>query len=131
MTHTIHDRLPSGFTFANEPQAEAFAATGSVNGASKVCLVRTDDGERVAIRMRPPRTMADVVSIGRKTTDDVEAYKREYNAGWAASGRPGDSAAWNSGNTSHAWDDGYLDRAAGRAKWHLTWCLDHDICGEG
>jgi hypothetical protein len=33
--------------------------------------------------------------------------------------------------TSHAWDDGYLDRAAERTKWHLTWCLDHDTCGEG
>lgn len=100
---------------------------------------------RLAIRLRPPRTWGDVVSpVARRwagltgfvvsNDDNAEArdwYVNQYNAGWAAAGRSGDSAAWDSGQTSAAWDDGYLDRAAGRAKWHLTWCLDHDECGEG
>lgn len=60
----------------------------------------------------------------------IEAFKREYNNGWKASAQPGDSAKWNSGMTSDAWDSGYLDYAAGRAKWHLLNCPDHDTCGE-
>lgn len=59
----------------------------------------------------------------------LAAYRREYRNGWAAADRPGDSAKWESGNSSDAWDDGYLDRAAGRERWHLTNCPDHDTCG--
>lgn len=143
MTHRIHDRLPSGFSYANELQDEEFQKTGSVNGASKVCLVRVDVPERyqnyladLAIRLRPPRSIEDVVSrLGREAAlkqcdEDGESlrwYIAEYNRGWAAGARgPIDRS-----EQSHAWDDGYLDRAAGRAKWHLTYCSNHDDCGEG
>lgn len=136
MTHRIHDRLPSGFSFANEFQDEEFRKTGSVNGASKVCLVLTNAREstasNLAIRLRPPRSIEDVVSrLGReaalKQCESLRWYIAEYNRGWAAGARgPIDRS-----EQSHAWDDGYLDRAAGRAKWHLTYCSNHDECGEG
>lgn len=127
MTHTIHAALPSGFTFANELQSEAFAATGSVNGASKVALVSTPAGTDLAIRMRPPRTLEDIASVlGRGCVTTSEEYRSEYEKGWRRAAGPADM-----GGGSHAHDDGYLDRAAGRSKWHLSWCLDHDECGEG
>lgn len=28
-----------------------------------------------------------------------------------------------------AWEDGYLDAAAGRDRYHLRDCTDHDACG--
>ena len=92
MTHTIHDSLPSGFDFADEHQTESFTRSGSIHGASKVCLVRADDHAvkaeadilqasgpdefprgyyehlavqntaRVACRLRPPRSLDDLES---------------------------------------------------------------------
>lgn len=181
--HKIHDQLPSGFFYADALQAEEFAATGSINGAAKILLVRTapvteatlrreadalqsvgpDEFPRgyyehlaaerlaespdtdVAVRLRPPRSWADVDRplitaqygaeklLTRAQRDAALAwYIAQYNAGYAAARRGSDScAAWDSGRTSRAWDDGYLDGAAGRAKWHLTYCTDHDTCGEG
>lgn len=142
--HRIHDSLPSGFHFADQHQAEDYAEIGSVNGASKVCLVHTEDGPRLAIRLRPPRTLDDIEGdLGHRAAllhsndpkQAAEWYVAQYNLGWQASTRVGrtgqDSEAWDSGSTSPAWDDGYLDHAAGRPKWHLTYCVDHDTCGEG
>lgn len=132
--------LPSGFAWANKMQEEAFRKTGSVNGASKVTVVVTEGEALLAVRLRPPRTWADITSDlirkqatarGLCATKAKEWYVEEYNRGWAASGRPGVNAEWDSGYSSHAFDDGYLDRAAGRPKWHLTYCPDHDVCGEG
>lgn len=126
--HTIHDTLPSGFTVANDLQAEAFHATGSINGASKVCLVRTATGVDVAFRSRPPMFVKSIMStLGRGDVDSAEEYVAEYNKGWRyarehESGHPGGSFAM---------EDGWLDAVAGRAKWHLTYCADHDACGEG
>lgn len=143
--YQIQDRTPNGFSPANQQQVDRYLDTGSVNGAAKVVFVRTNPDHAsyaesilaqragvegaltLAVRLKPPRTIGDIESIARRETTDLERYKSEYNAGWKASGRGSD---WPDG-TSHSWDDGYLDRAAGRAKWHLTWCLDHDNCGEG
>lgn len=136
--HKIHDTLPSGFAYADALQVEQFEASGSVHGASKVALVRTQlDGSYLAIRLRPPRNFEDIVSpLGRAAAEGHgnDWYIDQYNLGWQAStrvSRTGQSSeAWNSGSTSHAWDDGYLDNAAGRPKWHLTYCADHGNCGE-
>lgn len=135
---TYHDKLPSGFGWATPDQAEAFNATGSVNGASKVALVRQEGGTvDLAIRMRPPRSYDDIdreligIDVQRHgITEGAEAvawYTREYNAGFKAGKRSTEMPA----DKSHSWDDGYLDAAAGRLKWHLTYCADHDTCGEG
>ena len=141
--HKIHDHLPSGFSFADAIQSEEFSASGSVHGASKVCLVRVNvegdpDAADLAVRLRPPRTVDDIRGpLGRRAAESLglEGYIAQYNLGWQAStrvGRTGQSSeAWNSGMTNYAWDDGYLDHAAGRSKWHLTYCADHDECGEG
>ncbi len=131
----IHDRIPSGFTYANEMQVEEYNRTGgSINGASKIALVKgqyDDEDARIALRFRPPRSLEDVAShLGRQAVITVADYIAQYNAGYKAASRDY-SAAWDSGTTSHAWDDGYLDRATRRPKWHLTYCLDHDNCGEG
>lgn len=144
--HMTHETLPSGFSYADTLQIEAFLATGSVNGAAKVAYV-AGAGElpRLAVRLRPPHRWGAVVSpVARRfagrtgfvvdNDDNREAhdwYVREYKNGWAAAGRGTDSVAWDSGTTSAAWDDGYLDRAGGRMKWHLTYCPNHDECGEG
>ena len=137
-THKIHDRLPSGFTYANAFQAEEYATTGIVRGASKVVLVSTglDDETDLAVRLRPPSRYDEIAGAlpreeirrqGLCATQALAWYKDEYNKGWDASRRcTGMSPA-----TSHSYDDGYLDRAAGRPKWHLTYCTDHDNCGEG
>jgi hypothetical protein len=138
--HKIHDlRLPSGFAFANRLQEDEFEASGSVHGASKVCLVRTGVGViELGVRLRPPRKVEDIRGpLGRRAAESlgVDGYIAQYNLGWQASTRVSrtgqDSEAWGSGMTNYAWDDGYLDHAAGRAKWHLTYCADHDACGEG
>lgn len=138
--HQIHERLPNGFHFADALQAKSFAETGSINGASKVALVRRDHGKTfVACRLRPPRTWGDVVSpsargeAGRTgfidRPDNREArdwYVSEYNAGWAAARRGTDDGPFQRGISSMAYDDGYLDLVAGRMKWHLTYCANHD-----
>lgn len=126
--YRIHERLPSGFTYANNLQIETFEASGSVDGAAKVVLV-ADAGElpRLAFRARPPRALHNVQSsLGRASVSTVEDYRAEYEKGWRAASRTTD---FPSGTGAH--DDGYLDRASGRAKWHLTYCADHDECGEG
>lgn len=65
-------------------------------------------------------------------------YRGSYNRGWLYSARAtiGLDAADRRGYTrDDAWMDGYLDEAAGRAKWHLRDCAKHDSlenggCGE-
>lgn len=135
MTTTI----PSGFARPDQGQADAFEELGYVPGARKI--VTADDGALVAVRLGPPKSVDHIQSIARtamvawlltaaQRNAARDQYIRDYNAGWTAAGRPGDSKRWDSGTTPHAWDDGYLDRAAGRPKWHLTHCRDHDTCGE-
>lgn len=138
--HRIHDRLPSGFTFADRMQARNYETKGFVPGAQKIALVKTDEGIEVAARLAPPKYSDTVTRRGLIREAISEAgvnpenvlswYIEEYNKGWQAS-RRGSTVAWESGRTSHAYDDGYLDAAAGRPKWHLTHCIDHDECGEG
>lgn len=74
-----------------------------------------------------PTEVTNKISLGGlyAARHGMDAYVREYNAGWAASRRPGDSEKWNNGTSTDAWDDGYLDYAAGREKWHLTRCPQH------
>lgn len=165
---TIHEQLPSGFHFADRLQVQQYQATGSVNGASKVCLVQGDrqlvDDEadilqaggpdeyprgyyehlaahrmaRLAVRLRPPFRPEHIlnrpliqIDLQNRHPEDVAPvvhwYRRQYNAGWAAGKR---GSGMDRSDTTHAWDDGYLDAAAGRPKWHFSWCLDHDECGE-
>lgn len=142
--HRVHDRLPSGFAFANAQQSHEFECSESVDGASKVCLVRHNGETLLTVRLRPPRDIYAIKSsLGRASAlnhsldprEAAEWYVTQYNLGWQASTRVGrtgqGSEAWGSGTTNYAWDDGYLDQAAGRPKWHLTYCRDHDTCGEG
>lgn len=86
-------------------------------------------------RLAPPKSIEDVISpLSRawasRIAADHEQYIREYNKGWRAAASE-NARAWNDGTSTHAYDDGYLDRAAGRVKWHLTYCPDHDHCGQG
>jgi len=60
------------------------------------------------------------------TWNDNE-YRSWYEKGWRYSGRP--SATLDHGDSNgypDAWYDGYLDRAAGRDKWHLATCTGCD-----
>lgn len=139
MNKRICDTLPSGFAFANRLQLDEYQRTGSIHGASKLCMVGTaiEEPRRLAVRLRPPRRWGDVISpIARseafrlrfRVTDPdnaelLEWYISEYNRGWAARKRA-------VADSSEAWEDGYLDAAAGRPKWHYTYCTDHDNCGE-
>lgn len=139
--------LPNGFHWADEAQVAEYKRTGSVNGAAKLTEVPgfTDWlGEpetRLAVRLRPPRTWADVISpcarrevdppLDRVGAEVMRAwYVSEYEKGWRTSRRGAYSRDWDNGTSSAAFDDGYLDGNAGRPKWHLTYCTDHDNCGE-
>lgn len=56
-------------------------------------------------------------------------YRKAYNRGWRFKGDL--SAADEKHYTDNeAWTDGYMDQAAGRDKWHLLNCPDHNTCGE-
>jgi len=135
-------QIPSGFHAADLHQQQSFRDTGSINGAAKVTVL--PDGT-VCTRLRPPHRWAAVVSpLARRfagltgfvisNPDNAEArdwYVAEYNAGWQASRRGTEHGPFQDGTSSDAYDDGYLDAAAGRMKWHLTYCTDHDTCGEG
>lgn len=68
---------------------------------------------------------------GRDIARDGEAaYRERYNAGWRYSERGGSlDRADDLGLTDNeAWYDGYLDMAAGRDRYHITFCPDHDKC---
>jgi hypothetical protein len=158
MPHRIHPKLPEGFAYADRLQVASYEATGSVNGAAKVVLVAVDPRAleaagpdeypsdyfdylakvtppALACRLRPPRRWEDIVSpVGRKGVNGPAGrdwYIEEYNNGWACARRGSEDNPFSRGTSSHAFDDGYLDAASGRMKWHLTYCADHDNCGEG
>lgn len=125
--------IPSGFARVDQHQLAEFQESGFITGASKVTVV---DGE-VFARLRPPRSIEDVRSnLGRRHSlmfgagAPLAYYVTQYNRGWAAA-RRGSDTEFASGYTNFAYDDGYLDAVAGRMKWHLTYCADHDTCGEG
>lgn len=65
------------------------------------------------------------------------AYRDAYNRGWRYSNTSDaglDNADRRGWTRDEAWTDGYLDAAAGRAKWHLRDCTAHHNneggCGE-
>lgn len=63
-----------------------------------------------------------------------EQYVKDYRRGWrdsARHGRTGAETAFQRGEGSGAYDDGYLDQAAGRKKWHLAHCDVHENSSEG
>lgn len=117
-TPTIHETLPSGFHFADRLQVEAFEATGSIQGASKVAFVRVMGNEpdksegrtALATRLRPPRYWPDAMILA-------------YKAGWKA-GRAGAPVTMRDVQ-SEPWAQGYRDAAENRMKWHLAYCEDH------
>lgn len=68
-------------------------------------------------------------TLVQETQTPVEAreYKRDYNRGWLASRSPnGALERADDRNEPGSWYDGYYDYAAGREKWHLLYCENHD-----
>lgn len=66
-----------------------------------------------------------------KATDE---YTEDYNRGWrySATGTGGlDTADRRGWSRREGWMDGYLDCAAGRAKWHYRDCPNHDSAANG
>lgn len=62
---------------------------------------------------------------------DTPEYRASYSAGWRYAGSATanlDYADSRGLSADTAWMDGYLDRAAGRARWHRLHCADHDAC---
>lgn len=57
-------------------------------------------------------------------------YRKAYERGWRAAQRSTGTAleAADLRRELDAWYDGYHDYAAGRDKWHLAHCTDHDNC---
>jgi len=117
MTHEIHETLPEGFSYADRLQIESFMQSGSIDGASKVCLV-AGAGElpRLACRLRPPR-------------DWNPRQIRLYRDGWTA-GRRGAPVTMVACENDE-WASGYRDAAEGRMKWHLAYCPSHGDHAEG
>ena len=63
-----------------------------------------------------------------------EQYVRDYRRGWRDSARiarGAEETAFQTGAGSHAYEDGYLDHAAERKKWHLAHCDLHENSSEG
>jgi hypothetical protein len=60
----------------------------------------------------------------------TDEYRKAYERGWRTSMRMADGALERADdrNEPDAWYDGYHDAAAGREKWHLATCTDHDNC---
>ena len=62
--------------------------------------------------------------------DGETVYRERYNAGWRYSERGSsldrEDALRHTDN--EAWMDGYLDMAAGRERYHMAFCPDHDSC---
>lgn len=122
--------IPNGFTRADIMQERVYNEKGHVPGAAKLLEV---DGA-LLVRLAPPKYDATLTRRplirealrGKRGAEALAWYRDEYEKGWRAASR---SSEFPSG--THAFDDGYLDRAAGRPKWHLAHCLDHDECGEG
>lgn len=77
---------------------------------------------------RKPTEVTNPQSLGGGYAErhGMEKYRAEYEAGWTTAGRTSDSSKYGSGGYTWAWEDGYLDRAAGREKWHITRCPLHD-----
>lgn len=107
--YRVHDATPAGFELADDLQVAAYNATGFVNGAAKVALVKAPDGDglNLAVRLRPPREW---------TEDQLDDYKDGWADGKANRGSP---------NSTDAYNDGWLDAVWDRMKWHLAYCTDH------
>lgn len=95
---------PDGFHLADRLQVADFAASGSISGAAKV----THDGVDLCTRLRPP-------------ADRSDSYIAAYRAGWLLAKTGHDITP----NASRALWAGFLDRSAGRMKWHSSYCLLH------
>jgi hypothetical protein len=63
---------------------------------------------------------------------DTPQYRKAYERGWQTNERGADGALDRADfrKEPEAWFDGYYDAGAGRDKWHLLHCPDHDACGE-
>lgn len=78
-------------------------------------------------------TAEEVAATGAKSAayiaaHGIDGYRRMYTRGWSTRA----STAWIEERglfEEDAFQDGYLDSFAGREKWHLSRCLDHDHCG--
>lgn len=67
---------------------------------------------------------------------DNPQYRKDYKRGWRFDRRGGAPSSYDGGNLGYAdekgwssiaaWMDGFLDSAAGREKWHLALCENHD-----
>lgn len=81
----------------------------------------------MATRVPAEVTKADSLGGRYAAKHGIEAYRAQYDKGWRDSGKPrlSERGPWHMGTSTDAYDDGYLDRAAGREKWHLTRCLAH------
>jgi hypothetical protein len=82
---------------------------------------------------RKPAEHADKTSPGGEYAEryGIDLYRDQYERGWKAANSLSESRVWESGMSSDAFDDGYLDAAAGREKWHMTRCANHDTVENG
>jgi hypothetical protein len=140
--HKIHPKLPNGFSYADRMQTEQYHTyEGIIFGARKVIFVDNGEGGYdIAVQMHPPKSVRGLKrrplirralqEAGISDDQAIAWYIAEYNRGWEGARRE-NCREWQDGSGSHAFDDGYLDRAAGRPKWHLAHCANHDECGEG
>ncbi len=58
-------------------------------------------------------------------------YRKAYQRGWSAGVRGADGALERADDRHdpESWYDGYLDAAAGRERYHIPNCPDHNTCG--
>lgn len=91
-----------------------------------------DDMPAITTRSRKVPTAAEVSATDRWASDyiaenGIEMWRRMYTKGWTT--KASDSYLEDHGLfDDQAFQAGYLDQYAGREKWHLSRCLDHDRC---
>lgn len=80
---------------------------------------------------RKPTEIARPDSLGGifAARNGIAAYQREYEKGWRCTNF--EDGPFQTGTGSDAFEDGYLDQAAGREKWHLARCPNHDNTPDG
>lgn len=76
---------------------------------------------------KAPKLLTDIarpLAIAYAEKFDVATYRKNYLAGYRAT-----SSRRFEWDHDLAYGDGYHDAGAGREKWHLAYCSDHDNCG--
>ena len=112
---TVRRWLEDSSDAKSDPSAERLAKAKRVKVKRAKPGVGIPEAKREEMKAR--KAAAEAVPL---------TYEQCYNSGWRSNyGDPSVRMQNRKGFDHRAFDDGYLDAAAGREKWHLRWCREH------